>query len=255
MRKWIAIHNTMESISRQARMTVKHPQLLQFYSARTANGMKVAMMLEELIIVRAGKEDFNYEPHTVDIRHAESRKKHFLAEINPNGKIPAIHDPHGPNGLPVTVWESGAILLYLGEKYRALMPLDNPVERVETMKWLFWGSTGLSTQAKSLGFYFKFCSHEIPYCIARASKECNRLLGVLEAQMRKHGKPYVVGDEYTIADVAIWPWVHALIDTYDNAVEVFFDNLKEYPQVREWYQRILDRPATQRAMLVTPYVF
>jgi len=234
-------------------MTVAHPELIQLYSAKTPNGIKAAMALEELVFLRSTKEDFNYEPHTIDLRRAESRKGSFL-EINPNGKIPAIHDPHGPGGRPVTVWESGAILLYLAEKYNELLPTDDPLLRVETIKWLFWGSTAVSSQIKAFGFYFKYCTHKMPYCVSRYAKECDRLLTVLENRFQQHGKHYVVGDEFTIADIAIWPWVYALTNIYDNAVETVFNDFKEYPKVAEWHHRVLNRPATQRALNVTPFV-
>lgn len=154
------------------------------------SGIKVAMALEELVILRSSKEDFNYEAHTVDIRRAENRKPEF-AKLNKNGKIPVIHDPNGPNG-PVTIWESGAILLYLAEQYHSLLPHDDPNLRIEAIKWLFWGSTGISSQCKAFGFYYKYCMHRLPYCVHRYAKECDRLLLVLEYQLA-HEKHWVVG--------------------------------------------------------------
>lgn len=150
------------------------------------------MALEELVTLRSTKEDFNYEPHTVDIRRGESRKGDFT-ELNPNGKIPVICDPHGPDGRPVTVFESGAILLYLAEKYHELLPRDDPVLRTQAINWLFWASSSLSTKAKTFGFYYKYCVHSVPYCTARYAKECDRLLTVLEGQLRSHGKHFIVG--------------------------------------------------------------
>jgi GSH-dependent disulfide-bond oxidoreductase len=157
-------------------------------------GIKAAMALEEIVSLRATTEDFNYEAHTVDIRHAENRKADFTEAINPNAKIPALVDPHGIDGRPVTVWESGAIMLYLAEKYNELMPRDDPVRRAEMMSWLFWGSTGFSSQVKLFGFYFKHTT-QMDYCVERYAKECHRLLGVLNKQLTKHGKQYVIGGE------------------------------------------------------------
>jgi GST-like protein len=257
----------MLSTSRKSRMTVVDPKAIQLYSAATPNGtdilccfqhspsfsagLKVAIMLEELSDLRSLKEDFKYEPHTVHIRALENRRPEFL-ELCPNGKIPALRDPSGPNGEEVTVWESGSIILYLAEKYNELIPVD-PVKRIETINWLFWASTGLSQNAKAFGFYYKYCPHKISYTQNRHMKECARLLEVLENQFKKHGKNWVVGDAYTIADVAAWPWVYALLNNYDDAVQTAFDGFNDYQLVMQWYRRCLNRPAVQRALDVTPF--
>lgn len=119
----------------------------------------------------------------------------------------------------MTVFESGAILLHLAEKYHELIPVDTKL-RCETIQWLFWGSSSFSTQLKHFGFYYKYCHHKLQYCVDRYAKESHRLLGVLERQLAKHGKHWVVGDYFTIADVAIWPWIYALHENYDDARQV-----------------------------------
>lgn len=180
----------MEVTTFEQRFTVQNPELIQLYSIATPNGIKVAACLEELTVLKTEDFEFNYEPHTIDIRHNENRTEAFTV-LSPNQKIPVIVDPHGSNGQKVTVFESGAILMYLAEKYNELLPLDG-VERVEAMKWLFWGSSGLSTAVKHFGFYYKYCQHSIPYCIARYGKEVKRLLTVLNKQL-SHSKPFIVG--------------------------------------------------------------
>ena len=146
---------------------------------------------------------------------SESHLKDFL-ELNPNGKIPVIVDPNGPNGEKVIIFESGAILTYLSDKYHELTP-SSPCLKIETTKWLFWASSGFSTQCKTFGFYYKYCHHKLPFCVERHSTECKRLLSVLNYQLGSHGKHWVTGDYYTIADLAIWPWLNALHENYDDA--------------------------------------
>ena len=153
----------MESTSADARLSVQNPDCIQLYSAATANGIKVAAMLEDLVdLKRDSGEPFNYEPHTIDIRKGESRSEWF-AQVAPHGKIPLLIDPRGKDGSCVTVFESGAILLYLAEKYDELLPhQDYASLRADTLKWLFWGSTAISSQCKLFGFYYKYCQHNLP---------------------------------------------------------------------------------------------
>jgi GST-like protein len=180
----------MESVAKEDRFNVKNPGVVQLYSACTPNGIKAAACLEEIAILRAD-ESFSYEAHSVDIRHGENNAKEFRL-LFPNGKIPAILDFHSFDNKDAKVFESGAILLYLAERYDALLPKD-PVLRIETMKWLFWGSSSLSVQFKIFGFYYKYCPHGLPYCINRYSKECHRLLGVLENHLQSSPHPWVSG--------------------------------------------------------------
>ena len=224
---------------------VRNRGVIQLFSAATPNGIKVAACLEEIHQIDS---KFHFETHSVNILQAENRTPEFL-DICKTGKIPVIIDPHGPAGRECTVFESGAILLYLAEKSQELIPND-PVLRVgmtylnifdiiivETINWLFWGSTGISSQFKLFGFYYKYCPHNIPYCVARYTKECNRLFEVLEKQLG-HGRHYIIGgnqytiyyivdihqtsnkDMYTIADLSIWPWIFGIHNNYGDAMLV-----------------------------------
>lgn len=185
----------MQGNSYEERMTVHYPQCVQLYSVNTPNGIKVAACLEELVALK-GIDNFDYEPHTVDIRHGENRSEEF-ARFNPNQKIPVLIDPNGGGSQgqhATTVFESGAILLYLAERYDELLPKDF-TQRVEVIKWLFWGSTAISSKMKLFGFYYKHCPHSMPYCVARYTKECNRLFQVLERQLG-HRKHWITGGTY-----------------------------------------------------------
>lgn len=200
--------------------------------------------------MRSSKEDVEYEAHTVNIRAGETRQQDFPS---PTGKIPCLIDPRSETSeSPITVFESGAILLYLSEKYKELLPSDNLAQRFQAIEWMMWGSTSVSSQFKMLGFYYKYCVHKLDYCVQRYSNECRRLLFVLENQL-SHGRHWVIGDAYTIADLAIWPWIHAIHVTYDNILTVVFDSMREFPNVERWYLRCLARPAIQRALQVTPF--
>jgi GST-like protein len=245
----------MEDNSYNSRMTIKDPTKLQLFSAATPNGMKVAAMLEELVDLRSTTEYFDYEPHTVDVRSSESRLEDFKECLNPNAKIPVLIDPNGPNNEPITLFESGAILIYLAEKYNVLLAPINTALRYETMKWFMWGATGISSQFKLFGFYFKHCIHPMHYCVARYTNECNRLLMVLEKQLAGHKCHWIVGGAFTIADITVWPWIYALYNNYDNAVRDVFKNFIEYPNVAQWYGRCMNRPATKRSLEVTALNF
>jgi GST-like protein len=154
-------------------------------------GLKVAIMMEELHerLTLKGKT-FHYEDHELNLSALETRKLDYL-RLCPNGKIPMIID-RTPDNQTITVWESGAILLYLGEKYHEMVPMENIYDRAEALKWLFWASASLSPQAKAFGFYYTHCPQTLPYCINRYAKEVDRLLGVLEMQL-KHGHHWIVG--------------------------------------------------------------
>lgn len=244
----------MESQDFSARMIVKDRNALQLYSFQTPNGTKVASMLEEIIELKELKEDASelYEPHAVNIRLGENRTE-WYSRCFLNQKIPGLVDHHAGNDRQQTVhiFESGAILMYLAEKYKVLLP-ECPCLRVEVINWLFWGSSSFSNQVKLFGFYSKYCSHALPYCQERYVREVHRLLSVLNGQL-SHQKHWVVGDAYTIADVAIWPWVHALFEIYDNAGEKIFNLAMLYPLVFQWYRRALERPASKRSLEVCAF--
>lgn len=249
----------MEDTSFQTRMRIQNPSLLQLYSFPTPNGVKVAAALEEIIELRSKKGSINlsnlvneeekvvlYEPHAVNIRAGENRLKWYGDMGFPNQKIPCLLECGAENST-ISLFESGSILTYLAEKYDELLP-KNKCLHVQTMNWLFYGSTSVSTQFKLFGFYYKYCSHGIPYCVDRYTKEVHRLLGQMECQLAKHGRHWFVGDAFTIADISMWPWVHALFCTYDNAGEFVFNISVLYPNVFAWYTRCMARPASKRAL-------
>eukprot|EP00877_Chromochloris_zofingiensis_P008956 jgi/Chrzof1/4313/Cz14g08160.t1 len=211
---------------------------IQLYSLATPNGQKVGVALEELGIP--------YEAHTIDIRKEDQFTDEYK-KINPNSKIPSIVDPDGPGGKPLAVFESGAILLYLADKTGKLMPKD-PAQRYETLSWLMWQMAGVGPMFGQFGHFYKYAPEKIEYAINRYSKEARRLLGVLEGRLE--GRQYIMGDEYTIADIATFPWVRGLSTAY-NAEEHL--GLKDFPKVNDWLQRCLERPATQVGLNVTPF--
>ncbi|WP_341503267.1 glutathione S-transferase N-terminal domain-containing protein [Gallaecimonas sp. GXIMD4217] len=215
------------------RWTSQHPQLLQLYTLPTPNGQKVSIALEELGIP--------YEVHRVDIGRDEQFLPEFLA-INPNNKIPAIVDPDGPDGEPLTLFESGAILLYLAEKTGRLLPAE-PARRIQCIQWLMFQMAGIGPMFGQFGHFHKYagdrCNH--PYPKARYGNEARRLLGVVEQRLA--GRKFIMDDDFTIADIATFPWVDCLIRYYDAADHLGLDN---YPQLMDWYRRCMARPASQR---------
>lgn len=208
---------------------------VQLYSLDTPNGHKVAVALEEL--------GLEYVPHTVNILKGDQFKPEFLA-LNPNGKIPAIVDEEGIDGKPITVFESGAILIYLADKTGKLLPKD-PAERYETLAWLMWQMGGLGPMLGQFGHFTRFANEKVPYAIERYTTEAKRLLRVLDERLQKKG-PYIMGEEYTIADIAAWPWVNGVRS--NEALGV--GELKAVPA---WLDLIGKRPAVQKGITVTPF--
>ncbi|QXN62430.1 glutathione S-transferase N-terminal domain-containing protein [Serratia fonticola] len=217
------------------RWHAKHPERLQLYSLPTPNGVKVSIMLEEI--------GLPYEAHLIDIGKNETWTPEFLS-LNPNGKIPAILDPAGPDGKPFALFESGAILLYLAEKCGKLLPKD-PAQRYETIQWVFFQMASVGPMFGQLGFFHKFTGREYedkrPF--ERYQKESKRLLGVLEERLQ--GRDWIMGSEYTIADISLLGWVRNLIGFYEARDVVEFDN---FPLVGQWLERGLARPAVQRGI-------
>lgn len=215
----------------------RHPDRIQLYSLPTPNGVKVSIALEEMGLL--------YEPHLVDIGKNESWTAEFLS-LNPNGKIPAILDPDGPGGRPLALFESGAILVYLAEKTGTFMPKD-AAARYETLQWVFFQMAFIGPMFGQLGFFHKFAGREIedkrPFERYRA--ESQRLLGVLEGRLA--GRAWIMGDDYTIADMAMLGWVRNLIGFYGARDIVGFDALRNVPV---WLERGLARPAVQRGLAV-----
>jgi GST-like protein len=217
------------------RWPAAHPDRIQLYSLPTPNGVKVSIMLEET--------GLPYEPHAINIGQNETWTPEFLA-LNPNGKIPAIIDPDGPGGKPLALFESGAILLYLAEKTGRFLPAD-PVARIETIQWVFFQMAAVGPMFGQLGFFFKFAGREYedkrPFERYRA--ESHRLIRVLETRLT--GRSFIMGDDYTIADIALLGWVRNLVGFYGAADQVAYHELKEVPA---WLERCLARPAVQKGL-------
>ena len=213
----------------------QHPDRLQLYSLPTPNGVKVSIALEEL--------GLPYEPHLVSFETNDQTSPEFLS-LNPNNKIPAILDPHGPGDKPLALFESGAILIYLAEKTGQLLPQD-AAARYETIQWLMWQMGGVGPMFGQLGFFHKFAGkdYEDKRPRDRYVAESKRLLGVLNQRLA--GRQWVMGDTYTIADIAIWPWVRNLVGFYGAG------DLVEFGQFTE-LQRVLDvfvaRPAVAKGL-------
>jgi GST-like protein len=219
------------------RWPAKHPDRLQLYSLPTPNGVKVSIMLEEI--------GLPYEPHLVDFDRNDQKTPEFLS-LNPNGKIPAIIDPNGPGGAPMALWESGAILLYLSDKTGRLVPAD-PARRYETLQWLFFQMAFVGPMFGQVGYFYKFAGKDIAdkRPLERYRDESKRLLGVLEARLRDGD--WIMGEDYTIADISMLGWVRNLVGFYGARELVEFDALKHVPA---WLERGLARPAVQRGLQI-----
>src|SRR3981081_459135 len=199
----------------------QHPERLQLYSLPTPNGIKVAVMLEET--------GLPYEPHLVRFDANDQMSPEFLS-LNPNNKIPAILDPDGPGGRPFALFESGAILLYLADKAQRFIPQD-PAGRYETIQWLMFQMGGVGPMFGQLGFFNKFAGkdYEDKRPRDRYVAESRRLLGVLERRLT--GRAWIVGDTYTIADIATFPWVRNLIGFYEAGDLVGIANFPDVTRV------------------------
>jgi len=217
------------------RWPAQHPDRLQLYSLPTPNGVKVSIMLEEI--------GLPYEPHLVDIGKNETRTPEFLS-LNPNGKIPAIVDPDGPGGAPLGLFESGAILLYLAEKTGKLLPSD-AARRYETIQWVFFQMAAIGPMFGQVGFFHKFAGREIEdkRPLERYRAESKRLLGVLDTRLA--GRDWIMGEDFTIADISCVGWVRNLVGFYEARELVAFDSLTHVPA---WLERALARPAVQRGL-------
>jgi len=217
------------------RWPAQHPDRLQLYSFPTPNGVKVSIMLEEIGLA--------YEPHLVNILANETKTPEFQA-LNPNGKIPAILDPNGPDGRPLELFESGAILIYLAEKTGQLIPMD-PAGRYQAMQWVFFQMASIGPMFGQVGFFHKFAGkdYEDKRPLKRYAEESKRLLGVLETQLQTG--PWIMGEDYSIADVSMIGWVRNLVGFYDAAHVVDFH---EFERVQAWLDRAVARPAVQRGL-------
>ncbi len=217
----------------------RHP--LQLYSLGTPNGVKVTIMLEELLALgHAGAE---YDAWLIKITDGDQFGSGFVA-VNPNSKIPALLDRSGPD--PVRVFESGSILLYLAEKFGAFLPQD-VAGRTETLNWLFWQMGSAPYLGGGFGHFYAYAPTRIEYAIDRFAMEVKRQLDVLDRRLAE--TPYLAGDDYTIADIATFPWYGGLAKgwSYDAAE---FLSVQDYRNVQRWADAILARPAVRRGRMV-----
>ncbi len=217
------------------RWPAQHPDRIQLYSLNTPNGVKASIMLEET--------GLPYEPHLIDIMQNESHTPEFLS-LNPNGKIPAIIDPDGRDGKPIGMFESGAILLYLADKTGKFIPAD-AAGRWAAIQWVFFQIGAIGPMFGQVGFFNKFAgkAYEDKRPLERYVKESRRLLEVLDRQL--DGREWLLGDDYTIADIAMLGWVRNLITFYEARDIVQYDTLANVPA---WLDRGLARPAVQRGL-------
>ena len=217
----------------------KHP--LQLYSIATPNGVKVTIMLEELLAL--GHSGAEYDAWLIDIFEGDQFSSGFV-DINLNSKIPALVDYSQDS--PVKVFESGSILHYLAEKFNALLPLE-PAQRTATMNWLFWQMGSAPYLGGGFGHFYAYAPEKFEYPINRFSMEIKRQLDVLDQHLAAN--TYLSGDEYSIADIATWPWYGALVlgHLYDAAE---FLNVKSYNNVQRWANEINNRPAVKRGRMI-----
>ncbi len=221
----------------------KHP--LQLYSLATPNGVKVTVMLEELLAL--GHTGAEYDAWLIRITEGDQFGSGFI-EVNPNSKIPALLDCSGPE--PVRVFESGSILLYLAEKFGALLPTD-PARRAECLSWLFWQMGSTPFLGGGFGHFYVYAPAKFEYPIDRFAMEVKRQMDVLNRRVAENR--YVAGDEYTIADIAIWPWYGALAKGQLYEAGEFLQ-VNDYTHVIRWADEIAQRPAAKRGRMVNRVV-
>ena len=228
-------HRTLDDFPVTGRWPVENPNVLQLFSFPTPNGVKASAMLEET--------GLSYEAHRVTVSDKDVKSAEFLS-LNPNNKIPAIIDPDGPDGKPLALFESGAILIYLADKTGKMVPSD-PARRYETIQWLMWQMGGVGPMFGQIGYFHKFAGKDIEdkRPLNRYLDEARRLLGVLEGRLE--GREWIMGDDYTIADIATWPWVRSVDQFYEAGDLV---GLPDMPNVQRWLAAAQARPASQAAL-------
>ena len=217
----------------------RHP--LQLYSLATPNGVKVTVMLEELLAL--GHSGAEYDAWLIRVREGEQFGSGFVA-VNPNSKIPALLDRSGPK--PIRVFESGAILMYLAEKFGAFLPAGG-AERAECLSWLFWQMGSAPFLGGGFGHFYAYAPVKIEYAIDRYAMEVKRQLDVLDRRLAH--STYLAGDDYTIADIATWPWYGALAKGLLYGAGEFLQ-VQEYTNVLRWTDQIAQRPAVKRGRKV-----
>jgi GST-like protein len=228
---------SLDSFAITKKWPAAHPDRIQLYSLPTPNGVKVSILLEEL--------GLPYEPHRVSFDTQDQFSPEFLS-LSPNNKIPAILDPNGPDGKPLALFESGAILVYLASKTGQFIPADT-AGRYETLQWVMFQMGGIGPMFGQLGFFHRFAGKEYEDKRPRDRyvAESKRLLGVLD--QRLEGRDWVMGDEYTIADIAILPWVRNLVGFYEAGDLVGFSQFKNVARVLEAF---LARPAVVKGLTI-----
>jgi len=233
--EWVFAMSDPSQLPVTKKWPARHPDRIQLYSLPTPNGIKVSVMLEETGLA--------YEPHFVSLEGDEQKSPEFLS-LNPYGKIPAIVDPQGPGDKPLPLFESGAILLYLAEKTGRFLPKEG-AGRYETIQWLMFQMAGVGPMFGQLGFFQKFAGkdYEDKRPRDRYVAESKRLLGVLERRLVD--RMWIMGDAYSIADMAIWPWIRNLIGFYDAGSLV---GIASFPHVTRTLENFLARPAVVRGI-------
>lgn len=214
---------------------------LQLYSQATPNGVKATLMLEELLA--AGHSGAEYDAWLIEISKGDQFGSGFVA-VNPNSKIPALLDRSGPQ--PVRVFESGAILLYLAEKFGAFLPVDHT--RTECLSWLFWQMGSGPYLGGGFGHFYAYAPEKIKYAIDRFAMESKRQLDVLDRRLAE--SEYLAGSAYTIADMAVWPWYGALMKGRLYGTAAKFLAVEDYKHLSRWTDAIEGRPAAKRAIMV-----
>jgi len=218
----------------------RHP--LQLYSLGTPNGVKVTILLEELLAL--GHSGAEYDAWLIKIGEGDQFGSGFV-EVNPNSKIPALLDRSGPE--PVRVFESGSILLYLAEKFKALVPLESGAARAECLSWLFWQMGSAPYLGGGFGHFYAYAPAKIEYAIDRFAMEVKRQLDVLDRRLAESA--YIAGREYTIADIAIFPWYGGLVKGWNYGAAEFL-GVQDYKNVQRWADTLLERPAVVRGRMV-----
>lgn len=221
----------------------KGEQAFQLYSLGTPNGVKVTILLEELL--EAGFEQAAYDLYKIAIMDGDQFGSDFV-KLNPNSKIPALLDQSGTED--VRVFESAHILLYLAEKFGAFLP-SNPVEKVEVLNWLFWQAGAAPFLGGGFGHFFNYAPEKLEYPINRFTMEVKRQLDLLDKELAQ--KPYIAGNDYTIADIAIWSWYGQLVQGKLYQGSAKFLDASSYQNLVNWAEKIANRPAVKRGMEVT----
>ncbi|MCD9498690.1 glutathione-dependent disulfide-bond oxidoreductase [Photobacterium carnosum] len=238
--QWAQINRPVSGATHDKALPIgKHP--LQLYSMGTPNGQKITIMLEELLA--AGKSDADYDAHLINISEGDQFSSGFV-DINPNSKIPALVD-HS-QGQAVNIFESGSILFYLAEKFDLFLP-QSINDRTQVMNWLFWLQGSAPYLGGGFGHFYAYADEKLEYPINRFTMEVKRQLDVLDKQLASH--QYIAGDEYSIADIAMWPWYGNLVLGHLYNASEFLD-VASYTHVQRWATMILNRPAVQRGRIV-----